>query len=339
MKMLVTGGLGFIGAAFVRAVLRTGDHEVVNLDADTYAADRRRLEGISGPYRLEVVDIADATTKDLIRNEAPDVIVHLAAESHVTRSETQGDRFFRTNVEGTRNVLEAARATDVALFVHVSTDEVYGPCAGDAFREDDKLPGEGAASSPYARSKAVADDLARACIGELPVTVVRPSNCIGPYQHPEKAVARWITRALRGEPIPVWGDGGQVRDWMFVDDLCSALLLIVSRRLSGEVFNIAPEGTQITNLEMATLVARAAGRDASDVYLTAYDRPAHDRRYAIDAARMRAAGWEPAHDLTVAVEKTVSWYDSHRAWWQGLVDEAESLYPDAQQRGDQPAGR
>jgi dTDP-glucose 4,6-dehydratase len=339
MKMVVTGGLGFIGATFIRSVIEQGGYEIVNVDAETYAGDRRRLDGIAGPYRLEVADIADAGIKDLIRKEAPDVVVHLAAESHVTRSESQEERFFRTNVEGTRNILEAAGDAAVELVVHVSTDEIYGPCMGAPFREEDKAKGEGPATSPYARSKAIADDLACSYMGGLPIAVVRPSNCIGPYQHPEKAVPRWITRALRGKRIPVWGDGRHIRDWMFVEDLCSALKLIISRGLAGNVFNIAPEGAQITNLELATLVALAAGRDPSVVYLTAYDRPGHDRRYAIDSSRMRAAGWSPATDLHSAVAKTVSWFDSHPEWWEALVDEAERLYPDSQARGNQAAGR
>jgi dTDP-glucose 4,6-dehydratase len=335
MRMLISGGLGFIGATFIRSILERDGHEIINIDVETYAGDRRRLEGISGPYRLEVADIADTGIKDLIRREAPDVIIHLAAESHVTRSESQKEQFFRTNVEGTRNILEAARDVGVDLLIHVSTDEVYGPCTGDPFREDDKTSGDGAATSPYARSKSLADDLACSYMDQLPVTVVRPSNCIGAYQHPEKAVPRWITRALRGKRIPVWGDGGHVRDWMFVDDLCSALMLIVTRSLAGKVFNIAPQGTQITNLELATLVAVSAGRDPTDVYLTAYDRPGHDRRYAIDSTRMRAAGWEPTHNLRAAIAETVRWFDSNPAWWEPLVDEAERLYADAQARGNQ----
>jgi dTDP-glucose 4,6-dehydratase len=328
--MLVTGGLGFIGSEFVRRAAARGN-AIVNVDLDTYAGDDRRLDGVEG-IETVTMDVADPDLAKLVAAVVPGVVVHFAAESHVTRSESDSDAFYRTNVDGTRNLLEAATAAGAELIVHVSTDEVYGPCDGEPFREDDKLPGEGVATSAYARSKALADDLARSYFDRAPVAVVRPTNCFGPWQHPEKAIPRWIIRALSGDRLPVWGDGGQVRDWMAVEDACSAIELVVERRAAGEVFNVAPEGAQRRNLEMARAVARAAGRAEDAVYLTAYDRPDHDRLYAVDASRLRSLGWAPRGDVEAKVAETVEWYRAHRSWWEPLVADAESLYADADER-------
>ncbi len=324
--LLVTGGLGFIGSAFVRRAAGRG-RPVLNVDLITYAGDERRLASVRpGAVRTERMDVADEALVELMGRERPARVVHLAAETHVTRSERDPERFFHSNVEGTRRVLEAAEATGVGLVVHVSTDEVYGPAGEVPFREQDKLPGEGLATSAYARSKAVADDLALSFAGRVPVIVVRPTNCFGPWQHPEKAIARWATRALRGEQLPVWGDGLYVRDWMHVDDLCTALDTVLERGEPGSVYNVAAEGPPRPNVEIARMIARAAGRSEDDVHLTAYDRPQHDRRYAIDSARLRALGWRPAGDLDSALERTVEWYARNREWWEPLVVEAERVY-------------
>jgi dTDP-glucose 4,6-dehydratase len=330
--MLVTGGLGFIGSELVRRAAVRGEH-VTNVDAATYAGDPRRLAAVQ-PGCLDTItmDVADPGLGDVVEEVRPDVLVHLAAETHVTRSEVEPDVFYRTNVEGTRVVLDAAVRAGVGVVVHVSTDEVYGSCDGAPFKEDEKQPGEGAASSAYARSKALADDLAQSYFGRAPVVVVRPTNCFGPWQHPEKAIPRWIARALSGEPLPVWGDGRQLRDWMAVEDLCEAVELLIERRVTGEVFNVAPEGSQRTNVEVARAVARAAGRPAESVYLTAYDRPAHDRRYAIDASKLRAMGWAPTAAFDERLAATVEWYRRNREWWEPLIDDAETLYRDEKAR-------
>jgi dTDP-glucose 4,6-dehydratase len=265
--------------------------------------------------------------------ENPAILVHFAAESHVTRSEREVESFYRTNVQGTRSILEAAARARVRAVIHVSTDEVYGSCHGNPFSESDKQPGEGLATSVYARSKAVADDLALSFADRIPVIVVRPTNCFGPWQHPEKAIPRWITRILRDEPIPVWGDGKQMRDWMFVEDCCSAIELLIKKGTPGEVYNIAPEGSQHTNLQAAHAVAKAAGADEDAVYLTAYDRPRHDRRYAIDASKLRSLGWAPEQDVETRLAETVAWYRDNRWWWEPLVPDAESIYDDAAERG------
>jgi dTDP-glucose 4,6-dehydratase len=323
--VLVTGGLGFIGSAFVRRIAGLGV-EVVNLDVGTYAGDARRLTGVA--LETHRLDVADPEVTEIVRRLRPAVIVHFAAESHVTRSEREGSVFWRTNVEGTRRVLDAAVAAGTPTVLHISTDEVYGPCHGEPFRETDKVLGEGLATSAYARSKALADDLAMSYSDRLDIVLARPTNCYGPWQHPEKAIARWTTRALRGEPIPVWGDGAQIRDWMHVDDAVEAFMTLVRSGRSGHAYNIAPEGASVSNLEMATLVTECAGADESLVQLTAYDRPQHDRRYAIDAARLRALGWRASVDLPDGIASTVDWYRGNRGWWGTLVADAESLYVD-----------
>ncbi len=328
-RILVTGGLGFIGSAFIRRLVHAGQ-DIVNIDLDTYAGDVRRLEGAD--VRTERVDVASYDLGRLVRDLAPSAIVHLAAESHVTRSETDAGRFFATNVEGTRRVLAAAVEHGIERVVHVSTDEVYGPALDHPFKEEDKEPGEGRATSAYARSKAVADDLACSYMDRMDVVVVRPTNCFGPWQHPEKAIARWATRGISGDPLPVWGDGGYVRDWMHVDDACRALEVILDRGERGGIYNIAPQADPLTNLEIARTLAAAAGRDEDAVYLTAYDRPDHDRRYFVDGTRIRALGWAPAASLADALVATVRWYGQHEDWWRPMLAESEALYSDAEIR-------
>ncbi|MFN2525341.1 MAG: dTDP-glucose 4,6-dehydratase [Actinomycetota bacterium] len=331
-RILVTGGFGFIGSEFVRRASARGANTIVNVDAETYAGDRRRLAALGDRVDSRRLDIADEDLVELVRELRPRAVVHFAAESHVTRSEKQGDLFHRTNVTGTSRVMEAAAAADCDLVIHVSTDEVYGACHGDAFREVDKEPGVGLATSPYAQSKALADDVAQSWAKRIPVVIVRPTNCYGPWQHPEKAVARWTTRALLDLPVPVWGGGDQVRDWMFVEDACVGIELLLERGVPGETYNLGPEGAQRSNWEMALLIARAAERDDSSVYLTAYDRPEHDIRYAVDSSKIRDLGWRAGLGLEEGVARTVGWYRENASWWQTLRDEAEDLYADSERR-------
>jgi len=326
-RVLVTGGLGFIGSAFVRALAADG-RRVLNVDLDTYAGDERRIAGV-GDGMVETVrlDVASPEMAGVVREERPALVVHFAAESHVTRSEDAPEVFFHANVEGTRVVLDAAEAAGCRV-LHMSTDEVYGPCPADPFREEDKLPGEGLATSAYARSKALADDLARSYAERVDVVVARPTNCIGPWQHPEKAVPRWATRALRGERLPVWGDGEQVRDWMFVEDAVSALRLLAERGERGEVYNVGPQAEGVPNVEIARAIARSAGQDEASVYLSHYDRPQHDRRYAVATDRIAGLGWHASRSLEAAIAETVEWYRENEAWWSPLVPDAEQLYAD-----------
>jgi dTDP-glucose 4,6-dehydratase len=326
-RVLVTGGLGFIGSAFVRALAADGE-AVLNADLDTYAGDERRIAGAGELVETVRLDVASPELGELVRAERPSLVVHFAAESHVTRSEDAPEVFFQANVAGTRAVLDAAAALGSCRVVHMSTDEVYGPCHAEPFREEEKLPGEGLATSAYARSKALADDLARSYADRVDVVVARPTNCIGPWQHPEKAVPRWATRALRGERLPVWGDGAQVRDWMFVDDAVSALRLLAERGERGEVYNVGPQAEGVPNIEIARAVARAAGQDEGCVYLSHYDRPQHDRRYAVATDRIAGLGWRSSRSLEAAIAETVEWYRENEAWWSTLVPDAENLYAD-----------
>ena len=329
-RVFVTGCAGFLGSHFVRALTLEG-RAILGYDALTYAGDMARLrDSLGGPgFEFARGDIvARDAVRAAVRRAAPDTVVHFAAESHVTRGETDADRFDRTNVLGTRVVLEESARADVTRFVHVSTDEVYGPIVSGAFEEDDKQPGPGLATSAYARSKAMADDLARSFAGKMEVVVVRPTNCFGPWQHPEKALPRWITSALLGEPVPVWGDGRQIRQWLFAMDLAAAIELIVDAADPDPVYNVGPRhAPEITNLDLARWVASDLGQPAETVVLTTYDRPDHDRRYAVDPTRIEGLGWNPG-DVWLNFERTVDWYRRHRAWWVPLRAEAESIYRD-----------
>lgn len=329
--LAVTGGLGFLGSAFIRAAVGAGVGKIVNLDMRTYAADERRLAGL--PHRGRIVgvevDVADrVAVQEVFERHRPDAVAHFAAESHVTRSEVDGDRFWRTNLEGTRSVLAAACRTGVERFLHVSTDEVYGPIEHGAFKERDKHRAGAAATSPYARSKAAADDLAEDAMSELPVMIVRPTNAFGPWQYPEKALPRWITRGLRGLPLLVWGDGRYVRQWLFSHDLAAGALTVLTAGEPGEVYNLgACHDPEITNLDVARWIAARLDLPPGRVRLTAYDRPAHDRRYAVDSTKARALGWRPG-DVFEQLNLTLRWYRDNFWWWGRHVDQAEAIYSD-----------
>ena len=330
--VVVTGGSGFLGSTFVRRAVSRGQ-PVVNVDVGTYAADERRLQSVrrstdSSQFRTEQMDVATNAFTTLVRRLRPSVIVHFAAQTHVTRSENDAEAFAYANVDGTRGVLKAAEDAGTDLVLHVSTDEIYGPCLGPPFREDDPVVESDPATSAYAKSKARADEIARQSFPRVPVIVARLSNCFGPWQHPEKAIARWTVRALQKQPIPVWGDGNQVRDWMHAEDATSGLELLIERGTLGMVYNIAPQGRERTNLEVARSVASAAGHSPDAVYLSEYDRPLHDRRYAIDASRIRELGWRPVGSFDDRLMETVDWYRLHPSWWEPLLPEAEALYSD-----------
>ncbi|MDP8956751.1 MAG: NAD-dependent epimerase/dehydratase family protein [Actinomycetota bacterium] len=334
-RVLVTGGAGFLGSHFVRRWLRSNRGPVVNVDALTYAGSEARLADVNGDsaYTFLRADVCDRGEMERIMAESrPGFVVHFAAESHVTRSEAAGERFWRTNVDGTRTTLEAAAAGGVSRFVHISTDEVYGPIAEGAFTEDQKEPGEGRATSPYARSKAVADDVARSFGKGLEVVVLRATNCFGPWQFPEKAFARWTTRALSGRPIPVWGDGLYVRQWLHAEDLARAIEVVLDVASPETVYNVGPRHwPEVTNLSLATWLLTYLGLPRERLVLTAYDRPDHDRRYAVDPGRIEALGWR-AGDLWKGLSATVDWYRDSEHWWRPLVAEAESIYSDEQAR-------
>jgi len=317
MRLLVTGGAGFIGSHFVRAWLREhpGD-DIVNLDALTYAGHTSRLDDLAthSRYRFVRGDIGDAAQVRAAL-QGCEAVVHFAAETHVDRSITDASAFLRTNVEGTHRLLMAATEARVAKFVHVSTDEVYGPVLQGAADEAAPL----APKSPYAASKAAGDLLAQACAATygLPVVVVRPTNIYGPGQMLEKLIPLCITNALDGQRIPVYGDGQQRRGWLFVDDACRAVATVLEHGRVGGIYNIG-SGHEQANLEIVKQVLRLAGGVEALIQFVA-DRPGHDRRYALRDDKLRALGWRPSVAFEQGLASTIAWYRAHEAWWRPLA--------------------
>lgn len=334
-NVLVTGGAGFIGSNFVRFALSQPDNlRIINLDALTYAGSRANLRDLPDPDRHRFVegDIRDRKLVDaVIGQQGIDTIVHFAAETHVDRSITAPAPFVATNVVGTMSLLEAARkhwltadreVEDSPLFLHISTDEVYGSLSpGEPAWTEDSPYGP---NSPYAASKAASDHLVRS-YGHtygLPYTIINCSNNYGPRQHPEKLIPRMILNALDGKPLPIYGDGQQIRDWLFVEDHCRALWSVLEGGRSGETYNIGG-GVQVPNLDVVERVCRlldeilpqSSHRPHRDLIEMVEDRPGHDRRYAMDTGKIqRELGWKPATDLDRGLAKTVRWYLDHPQW-------------------------
>ena len=321
MNLLVTGAAGFIGSAYVRALLarRSADApHVTVLDKLTYAGSRDNLP--AGHPRLTFVrgDIRDAALVDKLMAEAGQV-VHFAAESHVDRSITGAGDFVLTNVVGTQVLLDAALRHGVGPFVHISTDEVYGSLATGSAREDDPLR----PSSPYSASKASADLLALSYhrTHGLDVRVTRCSNNYGPRQFPEKVIPRFVTRLLDGHPVPLYGDGRHVRDWLHVDDHCHGVELVRTRGRPGETYNIGG-GTELSNKELTALLLDACGAGWDRVEHVE-DRKGHDLRYSVDWTKARTElGYRPRRDFTTGLAETVAWYRDNRAWWEPLTRRA-----------------
>jgi dTDP-glucose 4,6-dehydratase len=320
-KILVTGGAGFIGSHFIRHLLTAhDDYEVVNLDKLTYAGNLDNLRDVeSSPlakrYRFVKGDICDAgLVAQLVAGV--DAVVNFAAESHVDRSLLEPAPFIRTDVHGAYTLLAAAAATGrIERFLHISTDEVYGDVPPPRLsKESDPLHPR----SPYSASKAGGDMQCLAFVGtySLPVVIARPCNNVGPNQYPEKMAPLFITNALEDEPLPVYGDGRQVRDWLFVEDNCEALDLLLHRGAPGEVYNIGA-GNERPNLDTVETILTLLGKPRSLVRFVE-DRPGHDRRYALDWQKMRALGWSPRHDFPAAFQKTVAWYVDNRWWWEKI---------------------
>ena len=315
--LLVTGGAGFIGANLVRRVLAARpDWRVVNLDALTYAGNLERLSDVEDDprYAFEKCDLADREALRAVFEKHPaiDAVAHLAAESHVDRSILEPAVFIRSNVLGTQNLLDVARERRIARFLQVSTDEVYGSLGPEGlFREDSPL----APNSPYSASKASADLLARAALHTfgLPVVVTRCSNNYGPWQFPEKLIPLMIANALDDKPLPVYGDGMQVRDWIHVDDHCDALLAALERGKPGEVYNVGGD-CQLPNLTVVRSLLRILGK-GEQLIRYVNDRPGHDRRYAIDAGKIaRELGFRPRRTFEQGLRETVDWYRAHAEW-------------------------
>ncbi|RPK83971.1 MULTISPECIES: dTDP-glucose 4,6-dehydratase [Streptomyces] len=316
MRVLVTGGAGFIGSHYVRSLLSgaygTDTPSVTVLDKLTYAGNRANLP--ADHERLDFVhgDICDAP---LLARVLPghDAVVHFAAESHVDRSIADAAEFARTNVLGTQILLENVVRAGVPRVVHVSTDEVYGSIADGTWTEESPL----LPNSPYAASKAGSDLVARSYwrTHGLSVSVTRCSNNYGPYQHPEKLIPRFVTNLLRGEPVPVYGDGSNRREWLHVDDHCRAVHLVLTRGRAGEIYNVGG-GDELTNLDLTARILRLCGADASMIRYVA-DRPGHDLRYALDDRKIRdELGYEPRVSVHEGLAGTVAWYRDRPEWWR-----------------------
>jgi dTDP-glucose 4,6-dehydratase len=316
VKLLVTGGAGFIGSNYVRRVLAGTDDEVTVFDALTYAGNLANLAGLEDDLRYRFVrgDVCDreAVSAAMAGHQA---VVHFAAESHVDRSITSADAFVHTNCTGTNVVCDVARQVEVDRFIHISTDEVYGSIVEGSFTETDPV----GPRSPYSASKAGSDLIALSYFHThgLPVIVTRSSNNLGPYQYPEKVIPLFVTHLLDGLRVPLYGDGGNVRDWCHVEDNCAAIDLVLRRGRAGEIYNIGA-GNEITNLDLTDRLLALCGADDSMVEPVA-DRLGHDRRYSIDTAKVRALGWSPQRPLDDALASTVDWYRSNRQWWEPLV--------------------
>ncbi len=315
-KILVTGGAGFIGSNFILFMLnKHNDIAITNLDKLTYAGNLDNLKTIESDPRYDFVkgDICDEKVVDRLVKDI-DVIVNFAAESHVDRSIGKPDDFIRTDVFGVFVLLEACRKHGIQKFVQISTDEVYGSTEDGLFSETDSLM----PSSPYAASKAGADRLAYSYFVTygLPVVIPRSSNNFGPYQYPEKLISLFVTNALDDKELPIYGDGKNVRDWLFVVDNCEAIEYVMTHGQNGEVYNVGA-GNEKTNLEITDIILKALKKPES-LMTFIEDRKGHDRRYALHIDKIQSLGWKPRYTFEKAMEETIRWYQENRWWWEKI---------------------
>jgi len=318
-RLLVTGGAGFIGSNFVHYMLRTHpDWQITNLDKLTYAGNLENLKDVEQDKRYRFIkgDIADRESVSGLLSEHFDIVVNFAAESHVDRSIADASPFIETNVRGTQVLLEAVRQYGVRKYIQVSTDEVYGSLGKEGkFSEASPI----APNSPYAASKASGDFLCRAywCTYDLPIIVTRGSNNYGPFQFPEKLIPLVVTNALENKSIPVYGQGLNVRDWIYVDDHCRGLDVVIEKGRIGEVYNIGGNSEQ-TNIKLVRLILNILNKPHSLISFVT-DRPGHDYRYALDTRKISTElGWKPSYSLEEALKSTVNWYLEHESWWRKI---------------------
>lgn len=322
-RLLITGGAGFIGSNFIRHIFKKySDYHIINLDKLTYCGNLDNLKDIEKDKRYKFIkgDIADAKTAERAVKGC-EYIVNFAAETHVDRSIHGAAEFVRTNISGTHTLLEAAKGCGIKLFIQISTDEVYGSIAEGSFKETDPLM----PNSPYSASKAAGDLLARSYFitYKLPVIITRSSNNFGPYQYPEKVIPLFITNLLERKKVPLYADGMNVRDWLFVLDNCEAIDTVLHKGRIGEIYNIGGT-TEITNLELTYNILDVLGKDKSFIEHVK-DRPGHDKRYSLDISKIKALGWRPVRDFKEALESTVEWYRDNKSWWTKLIKCRKSI--------------
>jgi dTDP-glucose 4,6-dehydratase len=329
LKLLITGGAGFIGSNFIRQLLTTRrDIQVVNFDKLTYAGNPESLGDLAADPRYDFVrgDISDPGAVSDVMKRGFDAVVNFAAETHVDRSIEDASPFLRTNISGTQCLLQAARASKLPRFVQISTDEVYGSApAGGAFTEETILDPR----SPYAASKASADHFVTAYANTYGVSaiILRCTNNYGPYQFPEKLIPLMIANAQEDKPLPIYGDGLQERDWLFVEDYCRAISLTVEKGKTGEIYNVSA-GTPQPNLIIVKTILRHLGKPESLMQYVK-DRPGHDRRYALDSSKIqRELGWKPQVAFEDGIRETIDWYRSHRSWLEHARSGEYSTYYD-----------
>jgi len=316
MKILVTGGAGFIGSNFIRYLLQKyPEDEVINFDKLTYAGNLDNLKEVENNPRYSFVkgDICDSAAVEKVVSQlgSSGAIVNFAAETHVDRSILSAGSFVQTDVYGTYALLEAVKKFKISRYLHISTDEVYGSIEAGSFTEESPL----LPNSPYAASKAGGDLLVRAYYKtyHLPVLITRSSNNYGPYQYPEKVIPLFITNALEGKKLPLYGDGKNVRDWLYVEDNCEAIDLVLRKGTMGEIYNIGGENER-ENLEVARFILKELNLSESLIEYVK-DRPGHDRRYALDCSKIKSLGWKAKTTWEEGLRKTISWYQTHQQWW------------------------
>lgn len=313
-RILVTGGAGFIGSNFVRYLLRKYDYELVVLDKLTYAGRLENLQDIMARIKFIKGDICKKKdVENAIKNCS--TVFNFAAETHVDRSIIEGGIFVKTDILGTYTLLEAARKYDVEKFIQISTDEVYGSADKRSFKETDALN----PSSPYSASKASADLIVNAYYKTygLYVLITRSSNNFGPYQYPEKLIPLFIINALKNKPLPLYGNGLNVRDWLYVEDNCEAIDVVGRKGKCGEIYNVA-SGNEKTNIEITRLILKEMNKSESLIQYVE-DRPGHDRRYSLDIAKIKRLGWNPKHTFEEAMRMTIKWYLKNEWWWRSLI--------------------
>lgn len=329
-SLLVTGCAGFIGSNFVRYMMeKYPGYRIKNLDALTYAGNRENLIDLEDNpnYEFHHGNILDKALVDNLMSDA-DIVINFAAETHVDRSIQEAGSFIQTDVVGTFTLLEAARKYKVERFIQISTDEVYGSIEQGSFTEESNL----LPNSPYSASKSGADLLVRSYFKTfgVPAIITRSSNNFGPYQYPEKVIPLFITNAMDDQPLPLYGDGKNVRDWIYVPDNCAAIDCVVQKGKPGEIYNIGA-GNEVRNIEITEMILKKLGKPKS-LIKPVPDRPGHDRRYSLECSKVHQLGWKPIYDFEDALDRTIEWYKNNVSWWRNIKEKQASFQKYYQQQ-------